>query len=272
MLTGASQTPGVDRPLATAPEIPAVSDVPPTAVPQSPATGPGRGKGRSDAVSRSINRDARARVGAAARPNATAETATRKAIRAATTHMWTTTELNLWDGPGAKARRSGQLEASREVLLTGREMWGRTEVVVSGRSAWVTQGYFSPDEPVATPAVAEASATCPDSSVENGLTPSAVVVFRSVCNSFPQIYDFIGLVNRGEHSTGKALDLMISDTTAGYELADYLRANASTLDLYNVIYRQRIFTQERSSEGWRAMEDRGSPTANHMDHVHVSTY
>ncbi|MDQ1640746.1 MAG: hypothetical protein QOJ90_97, partial [Actinomycetota bacterium] len=28
----------------------------------------------------------------------------------------------------------------------------------------------------------------------------------------------------------------------------------------------------RSSEGWRPMADRGSTTANHYDHVHVSVY
>jgi hypothetical protein len=39
-----------------------------------------------------------------------------------------------------------------------------------------------------------------------------------------------------------------------------------------VIYHQQIWTVQRSSEGWRSMSDRGSPTANHMDHVHVSVY
>jgi hypothetical protein len=29
---------------------------------------------------------------------------------------------------------------------------------------------------------------------------------------------------------------------------------------------------QRSSEGWRWMEDRGSTTANHYDHVHVTVY
>jgi hypothetical protein len=33
-----------------------------------------------------------------------------------------------------------------------------------------------------------------------------------------------------------------------------------------VIWRQRI----NSGTGWRAMEDRGSITQNHYDHVHVS--
>jgi hypothetical protein len=39
-----------------------------------------------------------------------------------------------------------------------------------------------------------------------------------------------------------------------------------------VIWSQHIWTVQRSSEGWRAMPDRGSTTANHYDHVHVSVY
>jgi hypothetical protein len=38
------------------------------------------------------------------------------------------------------------------------------------------------------------------------------------------------------------------------------------------MYSQRIWSVERSSEGWRYVEDRGSATANHYDHVHVTTY
>lgn len=37
-----------------------------------------------------------------------------------------------------------------------------------------------------------------------------------------------------------------------------------------VIWRQRIISTDRKGEGWRLMPDRGSPTDNHMDHVHVS--
>jgi hypothetical protein len=29
---------------------------------------------------------------------------------------------------------------------------------------------------------------------------------------------------------------------------------------------------QRSAEGWRWMEDRGSTTANHYDHVHATVY
>jgi len=63
---------------------------------------------------------------------------------------------------------------------------------------------------------------------------------------------------------------MTSDVALGTRIAEYLRSNAAALDLYDVIWRQHIFTQERGGEGWRWMPDRGSATANHYDHVHVS--
>ena len=65
---------------------------------------------------------------------------------------------------------------------------------------------------------------------------------------------------------------MTSDVALGTAIAEFLRANAAELNLYNVIWRQRIFTQERGGEGWRSMPSRGSATANHYDHVHVSVY
>ena len=38
-----------------------------------------------------------------------------------------------------------------------------------------------------------------------------------------------------------------------------------------LIYEQRIWTVQRGGEGWRGMSDRGGDTANHYDHVHVTT-
>ena len=32
------------------------------------------------------------------------------------------------------------------------------------------------------------------------------------------------------------------------------------------------WTVQRADDGWRWMEDRGSTTANHYDHVHVTVY
>lgn len=72
------------------------------------------------------------------------------------------------------------------------------------------------------------------------------------------------------HPSGLALDFMVSDKARGTALAEYARANARRLGVKYVIWRRRIWSVERNAEGWRLMEDRGSPTQNHYDHVHVS--
>jgi hypothetical protein len=113
---------------------------------------------------------------------------------------------------------------------------------------------------------------CPDGGVESGLTDSAVFVYRSVCNAFPEITSYGGWSTHGEHSSGRALDIMTSDVELGTAIAEFLRAHASELHLFDVIWRQHIWTPVRASEGWRSMPSRGSATANHYDHVHVSVY
>lgn len=71
----------------------------------------------------------------------------------------------------------------------------------------------------------------------------------------------------GEHGTGQALDLMISSRSQGDAVAAFVQANVATYDVKYLIWRQRYWAPGRS---WRMMEDRGSPTQNHMDHVHVT--
>ena len=154
--------------------------------------------------------------------------------------------------------------------LGGRKSGGRTEVVVDGESRWVTSGYLSEDKPVAA-AAGLSMAPCPDPGVESGLVPDAVYVYRSVCNAFPQITSYGGWDAHGEHSSGKAIDIMTSDKALGDQIASFLQSHASELNLYDVIWWDQIWTPVRASEGWRSYGDHGSATANHMDHVHVST-
>jgi hypothetical protein len=108
--------------------------------------------------------------------------------------------------------------------------------------------------------------------VESGLTASAVRVYRSVCHAFPQITRYGGRDNHGEHRSGRALDIMTSDVQLGNAIAAYLQGHAAELNLFDVIWRQRIWTSQRAGDGWRSMSNRGSATANHFDHVHVSVY
>jgi hypothetical protein len=198
-------------------------------------------------------------------------TATLRAVRNADTELWTTTVLNLWTTSGADATQVGELEAGKKVLVTGRKADDRVEVVVDGQSRWVTDGYLSEDKPLAA-AAGLSMAPCPDPGVESGLTSSAVYVYRSVCHAFPQITSYGGWDAHGEHSSGRALDIMTSDVALGNAIAEFLQSHASELNLYDILWRQQIWTPVRASEGWRTLASRGSATADHYDHVHVATY
>ena len=203
-----------------------------------------------------------------------AQEATARAVRRAHVEKWTTTDLNLWSSASQAARQVGLLASGRHVLVTGRVSDGRAEVVVKGQSRWVTAGYVVDQKPDSSSGVAAAAglsmAPCPDGSVEYRLTTAAVYVYRSVCHAFPQITSYGGWAARGEHASGKAIDIMTSDVALGNAIAAFLQQHASELHLYDILWRQHIWTPVRASEGWRLFADRGSPTANHMDHVHVS--
>ena len=230
-------------------------------------------------VSRSASRkpskrDKQAAVKAARADGALAATA--EAVREADTRLWTTAPLNLWTVSAEDATQVGVIPASRRVLVTGRQAGDRVEIVVAGKSRWVTDGYLSedkPEEPQELGAAAGLSmAPCPDPGVESGLTSAAVYVYRSVCHAFPQITSYGGWDNHGEHASGRALDIMTSDAALGTAIAEFLRAHASELHLYDILWAQRIWTPVRAGEGWRTFPSRGSATANHYDHVHVSVY
>jgi hypothetical protein len=205
-----------------------------------------------------------------------AQRATARAVKQAHVEKWTTVDLNLWSSSSPAAEQVGLLDSGKKVLVTGRAADGRVEVVLDGRSRWVTAGYLSEHKPDASTAPAVAAglsmAPCPDGSVESGLTPGAVYVYRSVCHAFPQITSYLGWDAHGEHSSGKALDIMTSDVTLGNAIAAFLQQHAAELHIYDILWRQHIWTPVRASEGWRLFADRGSPTANHFDHVHVSVY
>lgn len=70
-----------------------------------------------------------------------------------------------------------------------------------------------------------------------------------------------------EHSTGRALDVMVGSNKAkGDAVKDFALANASAIDLKWAIWQQRMWYPGGRTE---PMSDRGSPTQNHMDHVHI---
>jgi hypothetical protein len=73
-----------------------------------------------------------------------------------------------------------------------------------------------------------------------------------------------------DHPSGLALDFMVNDKRTGDRLADYIVEHIDELGVRYVIWYQRIWNVDRADEGWRPMDDRGSDTQNHKDHVHVT--
>lgn len=100
---------------------------------------------------------------------------------------------------------------------------------------------------------------------------------RSAAETIGALYDvetIYGVASRSyasDHPLGLALDFMVGGNRAqGEAIAIYCQTNAAALGIKYIIWYQKIWSAERASDGWRPMENRGSITANHMDHVHVS--
>jgi hypothetical protein len=75
-----------------------------------------------------------------------------------------------------------------------------------------------------------------------------------------------------DHPHGNAIDVMThGDTRMGRAVAERFRQNHQELGVKYVIYQQQI-ASPRTGWQWQPMRDRGNPTANHMDHPHISFY
>jgi hypothetical protein len=73
----------------------------------------------------------------------------------------------------------------------------------------------------------------------------------------------------GGHPSGLAVDYMVmANGGLGDAIAAYHIAHWNELGVEYVIWKQRMLSSPGGA--WKAMENRGSATANHMDHVHVN--
>jgi hypothetical protein len=198
--------------------------------------------------------------------------------------MFATTKLNVRTDPSDKAPLVDVLDWADQVAVSGETKGSWAEVVIGKKGYWVHKEYLAEKkprpEPKPEPASKQPTATagistapCPTGSdPESGMVANAIAVHRAVCAAFPQITTYGGVRSGdgGDHGSGHAVDIMISDSATGDQVAEWVRSHASELGVTYVIWSQHIWSVERSSEGWRSMEDRGSATANHYDHVHVS--
>ena len=196
---------------------------------------------------------------------------------------YATASLNVRTAPNRNSNVVAVVSAGAKLSVTASVHDGYRFISYSGRGRWISNKYLSNDKPKASTSTSTTSggsgggisaAPCPGgSAVESGLTQDAIRVHRALCARYPQISSFGGRRSSGGfHGTGQAVDAMISSSSVGWDIANWTRANASKLGVSEVIYSQKIWTVQRSSDGWRSMSDRGSATANHYDHVHVSVY
>ena len=104
-----------------------------------------------------------------------------------------------------------------------------------------------------------------------GVLPHVAAAGQEIERLFGRMPGGIGGVgkraNASDHPRGLALDFMtMNDTGLGNRVTEHILANARRLLVKYIIWQQQI----NKGSGWDGMEDRGSPTANHMDHPHVS--
>lgn len=160
-----------------------------------------------------------------------------------------------------------EVPAGTKLALTGVYADGRAQVIYRGALRWVTAKWLSSKN---GPAISSSSKGI------SGLRPSTKYLMSRVQAEFPQIVTFYGVRPDSipDHPSGKALDIMLpnyrSNKATGQAIADWARANSKELNIEYIIWNQRIWNVRRSGEGWRYMASRGSDTANHKDHVHVT--
>ena len=102
----------------------------------------------------------------------------------------------------------------------------------------------------------------------DGLNPAAMKAYDEFAKEFPGLSmgGFNPVVDQpwDEHATGDAFDIMTSDLAQGNAIRDRALQNPNAK---HVIWQQQLWYPGGGSE---MMDNRFSPTENHMDHVHIN--
>lgn len=110
------------------------------------------------------------------------------------------------------------------------------------------------------------------------LKKDAYYLARSVADEFPEVNTIGGWRPSDpypDHPSGKAVDIMIPNyetekgKSLGKEINKFVWDNKEDFGVVYTIWRQDYYDSD--AENGSQMDDRGDPTQNHMDHVHVTT-
>lgn len=110
----------------------------------------------------------------------------------------------------------------------------------------------------------------PNDPSNHGLKPQVMQFKEEVAQQY-DVNQFSGYRpgDPQDHGQGLAIDFMVyEDAAKGDAIADYSTANMADNNISYVIWKQQIYGDW--NHAWKPMEDRGSITENHYDHVHVS--
>lgn len=198
--------------------------------------------------------------------------------------------------PMAKGAQRGK-DSVRILGMPGEHMWDVMDVVGAGGQqamyqmrnligkgtpfTWTPKGIVAGEgmgDGAALPRFADggelsAGDRLPEGPGEGNLQPIARLFARIIRASWPNGVTSIGgwrpPDGYNEHSSGRALDVMLRDVggQAGDEIKDFSIGNDKNYPINWTIWKQKMwYPPDGRSEG---MPDRGSPTQNHFDHDHI---
>jgi hypothetical protein len=110
---------------------------------------------------------------------------------------------------------------------------------------------------------------------DSGQEPRADGITANAKKVLDDVRDAFGALPVGASGDGREIDFPFrpvdaASTRRGWALAHYLVANADRLAVRTVIFDDRIWSAERSDEGWRAYEAPGSPGESQRVQVTVA--
>lgn len=156
-----------------------------------------------------------------------------------------------------------------------------TQAIVESKDSQTSYGQSSQPLQEAIKQTVETSANSASqtSSVRDdntGLQSQTAAFKEEVANAFG-ITSFSGYRAGAsdDHGSGLAIDFMVPQSSAlGDQVAQYAINHMADRGISYIIWKQRFYAPYASIYGpantWNPMPDRGSVTANHYDHVHVS--
>lgn len=212
----------------------------------------------------------------------------------ATSDRWTTGEVHIWTASSGSGY-SAVVQRGTKLAATSTVQNGRTQIVYNGAIRWATSRLLSATQPTSADGIHAPGSTWDLASPpitggprgkdlnkgwSSGMertNPHIQRISADAWQRFPEIITHYGWRRDPypDHPAGRAVDLMIpyykTNKAYGTMVAEYYKKHAKELNISYIIWDQKIWNIARDSEGWRPMANRGSDSANHLDHIHINS-